>query len=133
MLGSTGGCLSALLQIPRTADILISFSVSLRSKSPPSSTVMCTSYSTSSDNVSGVSPSSVWICHFSAGTSYKVPSVPYAYSFREPVSPEIPFIRIATIVFGCTFSIVIVFSHPSTSPRPPSAANFSWLNTLRIA
>ena len=50
---------SNLLQIPRTADILISFSVSLRSKSPPSSTVMCTSYSTSSDNVSGVSPSSV--------------------------------------------------------------------------
>lgn len=48
-------------------------------------------------------------------------------------SPEIPFIRIATVVFGCTFSIVIVFSHPSTSPWPPSAANFSWLNTLRIA
>ena len=41
---------------PRIADIFISFSVSLRSMVPPSSTVIYTSYNSFSDSVSGISP-----------------------------------------------------------------------------
>ena len=125
--------LPLLLYLPRTADTVISRSFSSRSKFPPSSTVTYTSYSVSAKSVSGVVSSSVRICHSSPGTSCNVPSVPYAYSFNDPASPEIPFMRRAIVVFGCTFSTVTVFSQPSTPPVPPSASNVSCSSTVRVA
>ena len=59
-----------------TTEILISFSVSLRSNAPPSATLTRSSYSVPSESVSTALPASSVIDHSSLLTSANVPSAP---------------------------------------------------------
>lgn len=66
-------------------------------------------------------------------TSFNLFSLSYAYNVNVSAFPAIPFIRIATVVFGCTFSTVIVFSQPATFPFPPASVNSSCVSTFLFA
>ncbi len=59
-----------------TTEILISFSVSLRSNAPPSATLTRSSYSAPAESVSTALPASSVIDHSSLLTSANVPSAP---------------------------------------------------------
>ena len=59
-----------------TTEVLISFSVSLRSNAPPSATLTRSSYSVPSDRVSTAAPVSSVIDHSSLPTSASFPSAP---------------------------------------------------------
>ncbi len=80
-ISETGGfCsfLTAFLEsyFASTTEILISFSVLLRSNAPPSATLTRSSYSVPSESVSTALPASSVIDHSSLLTSANIPSAP---------------------------------------------------------